>query len=203
MTQLPFLPIAKAEVPRHPAAHGQSPWSDRRRDRDRQNRNPPGSRRALQPHRRTGLYGRRQRRPVRTGQGRRGPPKVMERVATLGLEDFQPQGFPVVFWDLFGEQGHPVRTTVSEMGPLLLARLLDLNPTQAGILTLVFKVADDQGMLLLDLKDLQAMVRYVGDNAKDFRTAYGNISTASIGTIQRALLTLEQQGAETSSANRP
>lgn len=123
-------------------------------------------------------------------------PKVMERVASLALEDFVPQGFPVVFWDLFGEQGHPVRTTVSEMGPLLLARLLDLNPTQSGILTLVFKVADDQGMLLLDLKDLQAMVRYVGDNAKDFRTAYGNISTASIGTIQRALLTLEQQGAE-------
>ncbi|MBE0576810.1 MAG: DUF853 family protein [Desulfuromonadales bacterium] len=123
-------------------------------------------------------------------------PKIMERVATLGLADFVPQGFPVVFWDLFGEQGHPVRTTVSEMGPLLLARLLDLNPTQSGILTLVFKVADDQGMLLLDLKDLQAMVRFVGDNAKDFRTAYGNISTASIGTIQRALLTLEQQDAE-------
>ena len=123
-------------------------------------------------------------------------PKVMERATSLALEDFVPQGFPVVFWDLFGEQGHPVRTTVSEMGPLLLARLLDLNPTQSGILTLVFKVADDQGMLLLDLKDLQAMVRYVGDNAKDFRTAYGNISTASIGTIQRALLTLEQQGAE-------
>jgi len=123
-------------------------------------------------------------------------PKIMERVATLGLEDFVPQGFPVVFWDLFGEQGHPVRTTISEMGPLLLARLLDLNPTQSGILTLVFKVADDQGMLLLDLKDLQAMVRFVGDNAKDFRTAYGNISAASIGTIQRALLTLEQQDAE-------
>ena len=123
-------------------------------------------------------------------------PKVMERVETLGLEDFQPQGFPVVFWDLFGEQGHPVRTTVSEMGPLLLARLLDLNPTQTGILTLVFKVADDQGLLLLDLKDLQALVRSVGDHAKDFRTTYGNISTASIGAIQRALLTLEQQGAE-------
>jgi DNA helicase HerA-like ATPase len=123
-------------------------------------------------------------------------PKVMERVATLGLENFSPQGFPVVFWDLFGEQGHPVRTTVSEMGPLLLARLLDLNPTQAGILTLVFKVADDQGMLLLDLKDLQAMVRYVGDNARDFRTEYGNVSSASIGAIQRGLLALEQQGAE-------
>ncbi len=124
-------------------------------------------------------------------------PKVMERVDTLSLADFEPQGLPVVFWDLFGEQGHPVRTTVSEMGPLLLARLLDLNPTQTGILTLVFKVADDQGMLLLDLKDLQAMIRYVGDNAKEFRTTYGNISPASIGAIQRSLLTLEHQGAET------
>ncbi len=123
-------------------------------------------------------------------------PKVMERVETLGLEGFTPQGFPVVFWDLFGEQGHPVRTTVSEMGPLLLSRLLDLNPTQSGILTLVFKIADDQGMLLLDLKDLQAMVRFVGDNAKDFRTTYGNVSPASIGAIQRSLLALEQQGAE-------
>ncbi len=102
----------------------------------------------------------------------------------------------MVFWDLFGEQGHPVRTTVSEMGPLLLARLLDLNPTQAGVLTLVFKVADDQGLLLLDLKDLQALVRFIGDHAKDYRTTYGNISTASIGAIQRALLALEQQGAE-------
>jgi len=123
-------------------------------------------------------------------------PKVMERVETLGLADFSPTWFPVVFWDLFGEQGHPVRTTVSEMGPLLLARLLNLNPTQEGILTLIFKVADDQGLLLLDLKDLQSMVRFVGDNAKEFRTTYGNISTASIGTIQRALLALEQQGAE-------
>jgi DNA helicase HerA-like ATPase len=123
-------------------------------------------------------------------------PKVMERVDLLRLTDFSPQEFPVVFWDLFGEQGHPVRTTVSEMGPLLLARLLDLNPTQTGVLTLVFKVADDQGMLLLDLKDLQAMVRFVGDNAKDFRSTYGNISVASVGAIQRSLLTLEHQGAE-------
>ncbi len=123
-------------------------------------------------------------------------PKVVERAQLLGLTEFSPQGFPVVFWDLFGEQGHPVRTTISEMGPLLLSRLLDLNPTQTGILTLVFKVADDQGLLLLDLKDLQAMVRFVGDNQADFRTSYGNISTASIGAIQRALLTLEQQGAE-------
>ena len=123
-------------------------------------------------------------------------PKVMERVDLLGLSDFTPEGFPVVFWDLFGEQGHPVRTTISEMGPLLLARLLNLNPTQEGILTLVFKVADDQGLLLLDLKDLQAMVRFVGDNAKEFRTTYGNVSPASIGAIKRSLLSLEHQGAE-------
>jgi len=123
-------------------------------------------------------------------------PKVMERVTQLRLDDYAPQGYPVVFWDLFGEQGHPVRTTVSEMGPLLLARLLDLNPTQSGVLSLVFKVADDQGLLLLDLKDLQAMVRFIGDHAADFRTTYGNISTASIGAIQRSLLALEQQGAE-------
>ena len=122
--------------------------------------------------------------------------KVMERVDLLGLSDFAPEGFPVVFWDMFGDQGHPVRTTVSEMGPLLLARLLNLNPTQEGILTLVFKVADDQGLLLLDLKDLQAMVRFVGENAKEFRTTYGNVSPASIGAIQRALLSLEHQGAE-------
>ena len=123
-------------------------------------------------------------------------PKVMERVDLLGLSDFAPEGFPVVFWDMFGEQGHPVRTTISEMGPLLLARLLNLNPTQEGILTLAFKVADDQGLLLLDLKDLQAMVRFVGENAKEFRTTYGNISPASVGAIQRALLSLEHQGAE-------
>lgn len=123
-------------------------------------------------------------------------PKVMERVEALGLSDFAATGFPVTFWDLFGEQGHPVRTTVSEMGPLLLARLLNLNPTQEGILTLVFKVADDQGLLLLDLKDLQAMVRFVGENARELRTTYGNISPASVGTIQRALLALEHQGAE-------
>jgi len=123
-------------------------------------------------------------------------PKVVERAQLLGLDNFTPQGFPVVFWDLFGVQGHPVRTTISEMGPLLLSRLLDLNPTQTGILTLVFKVADDQGLLLLDLKDLRAMVRFVGDNPADFRTSYGNVSSASIGAIQRALLSLEQQGAE-------
>ncbi len=121
-------------------------------------------------------------------------PKVAARAAEMGLTDWQPEGFPVAFWDLFGEQGHPVRTTVSEMGPLLLGRVLDLNDTQSGVLQLVFKIADDQGLLLLDLKDLQAMARFVGEHAADFRTAYGNISAASIGAIQRSLLTLEQQG---------
>lgn len=123
-------------------------------------------------------------------------PKVADRVEDLGLSDFAYKGFPVVFWDVDGVQGHPVRTTISEMGPLLLARLLNLNDTQTGVLSLIFQVADDNGLLLLDLKDLRAMVQYVGDNAAQFRTQYGNISAASIGAIQRNLLVLEQQGAE-------
>ncbi|MDZ4186237.1 MAG: helicase HerA-like domain-containing protein [Desulfuromonadales bacterium] len=123
-------------------------------------------------------------------------PKVQERVATLQLDDYSPEGFPTVLWDLYGEQGHPVRTTVSEMGPLLFARLFNLNDTQSGVLSLVFKIADDQGLLLLDLKDFQEMVRYVGDNAAEFRTSYGNISAASIGAIQRSLMTLEEAGGD-------
>lgn len=123
-------------------------------------------------------------------------PKVAERVAKMGLEGFAYGGFPVVFWDVFGEQGHPVRTTVSEMGPLLLSRLLNLNDVQSGVLNVIFKVADDNGLLLLDFKDLQAMVRHVGDNAGEFQTAYGNISAASVGAIQRSLLALGEQGAD-------
>ena len=123
-------------------------------------------------------------------------PKVMERVKQLGLSDFSPQGFPVAFWDVFGEQGHPVRTTISEMGPLLLSRLLNLNEIQSGVLNIVFKIADDNGLLLLDLKDLRSMAQHVGDNADQFKTQYGNISAASIGAIQRSLLALEQQGGE-------
>ena len=123
-------------------------------------------------------------------------PKVSERVAQLGVENFQWAGFPTVFWDLYGEQGHPVRTTVSDMGPLLLARLLNLNETQSGVLTLVFKIADDNGMLLLDLKDLRAMLQFVGENAAQFKTQYGNVSAASIGAIQRGLLALEEQGGD-------
>jgi uncharacterized protein len=120
--------------------------------------------------------------------------KVAERVKSLGLENFEYRATPVMFWDVFGEQGHPLRTTISEMGPLLLARVLDLNETQSGVLAAVFKIADDGGLLLLDLKDLRALLQHAGDNAAQFRTQYGNISTASVGAIQRGLLTLESQG---------
>ncbi|MDP1863677.1 MAG: DUF853 family protein [Thiobacillus sp.] len=125
-----------------------------------------------------------------------GNAKVTERIETLKLEGFDYQGYPVTLWDPFGKSGHPVRATVSDMGPLLLGRMLDLNETQGGVLNLVFKVADDNGMLLLDLKDLRAMLAYVGENAKQFTTDYGNVSPASIGAIQRGLLSLESQGGE-------
>jgi hypothetical protein len=121
-------------------------------------------------------------------------PKVAERAEQLGLEGFTFEGYPVVFWDVFGEQGHPLRTTISEMGPLLLSRILNLNETQSGVLNLTFKLADDHGLLLLDLKDLQAMIQFAGDQAEQFTTQYGNISKASVGAIQRGLLTLEQEG---------
>lgn len=123
-------------------------------------------------------------------------PTIVERFKTLGIADYKFAACPVAFWDVFGEQGHPVRATVSEMGPLLLSRLLNLNDVQSGVLTLSFKIADDNGLLLLDLKDLQAMVQYVGENAAQFTTQYGNISTASVGAIQRALLNLSQQGGD-------
>ncbi|MHB1459168.1 MAG: helicase HerA-like domain-containing protein [Armatimonadota bacterium] len=124
----------------------------------------------------------------------KGNPRVTERATKLGLTDFQFQSCPVVFWDIFGQQGHPIRTTVSEMGPLLLSRILSLNETQSGVLSLVFKIADDSGLMLLDLKDLQSMIRHVGDNATEYTTQYGNISAASIGAIQRGLLQLDEQG---------
>jgi DNA helicase HerA-like ATPase len=123
-------------------------------------------------------------------------PRAVERAKELGLENFEFAASPVVFWDVFGKAGHPARTTISEMGPLFLARLLNLNDTQAAVLTLVFKVADDHGLLLLDLKDLRALVQFVGENAKTFTAQYGNVSAASIGAIQRGLLTLEQAGGE-------
>jgi len=122
--------------------------------------------------------------------------KLESRLKDLGLEGFTPYANSVAFWDVFGENGVPVRATISDMGPLLLARLLNLNDTQAGVLQLVFKIADDQGLLLLDLKDLRSMVQNVGDNAKDYTTEYGNIAAASIGAIQRGLLTLEEQGGD-------
>jgi hypothetical protein len=122
--------------------------------------------------------------------------KVKERVKEMKLDGFEYAPCPTMFWDVFGAQGHPVRTTVSDMGPLLLARMLGLNETQEGVLTLIFKIADDNGWLLLDLKDLRAMAQHVGDNAKEFTTGYGNISAASVGAIQRSLLALEQQGAD-------
>ncbi|MFZ2158953.1 MAG: helicase HerA-like domain-containing protein, partial [Bradyrhizobium sp.] len=120
---------------------------------------------------------------------------ILKRATAMGLA-FQPDQFSTVFWDVFGEQGHPVRATVSDMGPLLLGRMLGLNETQAGVLNLVFKIADDNGLALLDLKDLRAMLRYVGDNASQFTTQYGNISAASVGIIQRGLLQIESQGGE-------
>ncbi|MCS6811863.1 MAG: DUF853 domain-containing protein [Tepidimonas sp.] len=122
--------------------------------------------------------------------------KLAKVLAERGLPAPQPSACPVTLWDVFGAQGHPVRATISDMGPLLLARMLDLNDTQTGVLNLVFKIADDQGLLLLDLKDLRAMLQHVGDHARQFTTEYGNVSAASIGAIQRALLALEQQGAE-------
>ena len=119
---------------------------------------------------------------------------MQKRIAKFGIEGFEYKAYPTRFWDIFGEKGHPVRVTVSGMGPTLLARLLGLTDVQAGVLNIVFKVADEHGLLLLDLKDLRAMLQYVGDNRAEFTTAYGNVSTASIGAIQRALLSFEDEG---------
>jgi len=122
--------------------------------------------------------------------------KLLKRLEGIGVKEFKPRANTTVFWDVYGKSGHPVRATVSDMGPLLLARLLNLNETQSGVLQIVFKIADDNGLLLLDLKDLRAMVQFVGDNAKKFKTEYGNVSAASIGAIQRGLLTIEEQGGD-------
>jgi len=125
-----------------------------------------------------------------------GNEKVAARVKQLKLETFEHRAYPVTFWDVFGEFGHPVRATVSDMGPQLIGRMLNLNDVQQGVLSLVFKIADDDGLLLLDFKDLRAIVQHVGENSKTFTTEYGNVSAASIGAIQRGLLELEAQGAE-------
>ncbi len=132
-----------------------------------------------------------------TGISQVGKPntKIDERIKLLKLEHV-PAACPVTLWDVFGEQGHPVRATISEMGPVLLSRIFNLNDTQSGVLTLAFKIADDNGLLLLDLKDLRSLLSWVGENAGQFTTDYGNISPASIGAIQRGLLTLEQQGGD-------
>ncbi|MGZ3182162.1 MAG: helicase HerA-like C-terminal domain-containing protein [Telluria sp.] len=122
--------------------------------------------------------------------------RMTKRLEQLGIPAPAWAACPVTFWDVFGEAGHPVRATISDLGPLLLARMLNLNDTQEGVLQLVFKIADDNGLLLLDTKDLRAMLQHVGDNAAEFRTTYGNISAASIGAIQRGLLALEQQGGD-------
>jgi len=121
---------------------------------------------------------------------------MVKRINYFGIEDFAFKGYPTRFWDIFGEKGHPVRVTISDMGPTLLARLLSLTEIQAGVLNIVFKVADDQGLLLLDLKDLRAMLQFVGENRAEFTTLYGNVSAASIGAIQRALLAFEQEGGD-------
>jgi DNA helicase HerA-like ATPase len=133
-----------------------------------------------------------------SGLGFQGSPhaKIDERLSQIPLKNYQQRQFPVVFWDIFGKNGHPIRSTISEMGPLLLTRLLDLNDTQSGILYSCFKIADDQGLLLLDLKDLRAMLMWMSENAKALRGEYGNISGASIGAIQRKLMVQEEQGAD-------
>ena len=123
-------------------------------------------------------------------------PKIQERIGLLKLGDYAFEGSPVTFWDIFGEHGHPVRTTVSDMGPLLFSRLLNLNDVQSGVLSIAFRIADDNGLHLLDFKDLRAMAQYAGDHADEFETEYGRVSPASIGAIQRGLLTLEDQGAD-------
>lgn len=123
-------------------------------------------------------------------------PKLQERLDATGYTDWEPTGNPVTFWDVFGEKGHPVRATISDMGPMLLSQLLNLNEVQSGILNIIFRVADDNGLLLIDFKDLRAMTRFVSENAKELQAQYGNIAQASIGAIQRGLLQLETEGAE-------
>jgi DNA helicase HerA-like ATPase len=132
--------------------------------------------------------------------------KIKERSESMGLAEkgFAFKGCPVCFWDIFGKDGHPLRTTVSEMGPVLIGRILDLNDTQAGVLQIIFRIADDSGLLLLDFKDLRAMTAFAAekDNRAAFSQTYGNIAPASLGAIQRALLTIEDQGADAFSASR-
>jgi DNA helicase HerA-like ATPase len=133
-----------------------------------------------------------------SGVAAQGEPKdfLLKRAREIGLDPYVNDRFPTVFWDLFGEQGHPIRATVSEMGPLLLARLMNLNDTQEGVLNIVFRVADEQGLLILDLKDLQALLGYVAENAATLTTRFGNVAKATVGAVQRQLLVLEAQGGD-------
>ena len=121
---------------------------------------------------------------------------LVKRAETIGLQDYKPRAYPVTFWDMYGEQGHPVRTTISEIGPILLARMLELNDTQEGVLNIAFRLADEEGMLLLDLKDLRALLVSMSERASEISATYGNVSTASVGAIQRSLLRLEDQGGD-------
>ena len=123
-------------------------------------------------------------------------PKIVDRAQRLGVENFAFRGVPAVCWDLYGQSGHPIRTTVSDMGPLLMARLLELNDTQAGILQIAFKFADDNGLLLIDLKDLRALLAHLAENAAEIKATYGNVSSASVGAVQRGLLAIEAQGGD-------
>jgi DNA helicase HerA-like ATPase len=122
--------------------------------------------------------------------------KIKARAAQIGVDGYTSEASPVIFWDVYGKAGHPVRTTVSDMGPSLLARILELNDTQAGVLEIAFKLADDRGLLLLDLDDLRALLTFVSENRKEISGAYGLVSAPSIGAIQRALLTLDREGGE-------
>ncbi len=122
--------------------------------------------------------------------------KIDERIEKIGIDDYAFEGFPTVLWDLLGEQGHPIRATIADMGPLLLARLLDLNETQEGVLNIAFRFADDEGLLMLDLPDLRTTLKHIAEHRKEFQNEYGNVSSASVGAIQRRLLVLEEQGAD-------
>jgi len=123
-------------------------------------------------------------------------PKIQERIDTIGIDSYSPSGCPVLFWDVFGDTGHPVRTTIAEMGPLLLSRLLGLNETQEGVLHIAFRISDDDGLLLLDLKDLRSMLEWIGEHDDEIQKKYGNVHAASIGAIQRRLLVLEEEGGD-------
>lgn len=131
-----------------------------------------------------------------TGTAGKEHPKITERINTIGIENFEFKGYPTIFWDVYGEQGHPIRTTISEFGPLLLSRLLNLNDTQEGVLTSIFKIADDDGLLLLDLKDLKAILNYVDDHKKELEDDYGRMAASTIGAIQRAVVALETIGGD-------